>query len=381
MGHYATRVNGMAIAVCRFVHTRIERLHRRAAEIPGLIPLAGGLPADELLPRNEIADALRAVQSSPTALQYGWPEGSEPLRHWIAKRLHARGASSVTADDVVVTAGAQQAIALAAAELVDPGRSVYVGVTSYPAAISALSLRGGVPSASRAAACAHYAMAGVSNPSGRDLLGRERDALLASGAPIVVDEAYAELRFDDRSERPLLVGAEDRVWHVGTVSKTLCPGLRVGWLVPPAGFRERVLERKHAADLQAGSLGQAALAHFLDRFDYDAHVRRVRGIYRQRAETLVQALERHAPGFRFEHPEGGFSVWVETDQRCDDVALLACALRRGVSLDLGRLFRPDGARNPLSFRLCFSYAPRDALEEGVRRVVAAVRDAERKYAA
>src|SRR6185503_1322029 len=214
---------------------------------------------------------------------------------WIADRLRARGASSIGPDDVLVTAGAQQAIMLAAAELVTPGGAVHVGVTSYPAALSAFGLVGGIPAISPDGACLHYVMAGVSNPSGLDPLTGERAALLASGAPIVVDEAYAELRFDGRVDPPLLIDAEDRVWHVGTVSKTLCPGLRVGWLIPPARFLERVLERKHAADLQAASLGQAALAHFLERFDYDAHVRRVRGMYEKRAEWLVHALERHAP--------------------------------------------------------------------------------------
>jgi 2-aminoadipate transaminase len=213
----------------------------------------------------------------------------------------------------------------------------------------------------------------VSNPTGTDGVAGIRHHLLASGAPVIADEAYAELRFDGRVLRPLIADARDRVWHVGTVSKTLSPGLRVGWLIPPPADRQRVLERKHATDLQAGSLAQAALAALLQRLDFDDHLERARRHYAARAEVLLDALARLAPpSWRFTRPDGGFSVWVETDDELDDVALLEHAIHHGVSFDPGRQFRPADAAGPLAFRLSFSSVAPGAISRGVRRLVAAV---------
>jgi 2-aminoadipate transaminase len=213
----------------------------------------------------------------------------------------------------------------------------------------------------------------VSNPIGIDGVAGRRHRLLASGVPLIVDEAYAELRFDGRLQQPLLAQSRERVWHVGTLSKTLSPGLRVGWLVPPRSRREEVLERKHAADLQASSLAQAAAAALLDELDYDAHVERVRRAYAARCEVMVGALRRRAPDtWRWVEPAGGFSVWIEVGAEVDEAALLDHAIRNGVCFDPGRLFRPDDAEGGLAFRLSFSSAPPGSLSEGVRRLVAAV---------
>lgn len=350
----------------------ISDLQKAAAADDDVVPLGGGLPAAELLPQREAAEALAAVSiGSPDALQYGWAEGDARVRAWVAARLGARGAP-VDADDVIVTAGAQQALSLAAPFL---GARVAVGAATYPAAIDAFRHAGAAPTASRERADAHYVIAGVSNPTGVDGLAGVADALLAAGVPLVVDEAYAELRFDGRLPAPLLAAGRDRVWHVGTVSKTLSPGLRVGWLVAPPAHRDAVLEAKHAADLQAGSLAQAALAALLDRLDYDRHVEAARRHYATRAEVMLTALRRHAPrAWRIGEPEGGFSIWVETEHDLDDVALLEHAIRRGVSFDPGRQFRPPDAGGGLAFRLSFSSAPLGSIAEGVRRLVGAVAD-------
>jgi 2-aminoadipate transaminase len=341
---------------------RIERLQRDACR-SGVICLGGGLPNDALFPRKTLCESFVEAVRGPAALQYGWPEGSEPLRRWIAERLRNRGAD-VTAADVVVTSGAQQAIALAI-DALGPSK-IRVDEETYPAALDLFRSRG---IAAGPSGDAIYAMPGVDNPRGRGLRGRS--SLLATGAPILADEAYSELRFDGLLERPLLADARDRVFHIGTVSKTLCPGLRVGWLVPPREHLASVLRFKHDVDLQAGSLSQAVLESFLARDDFDARLARARKFYVTRAKRMTRALAR-IPGVRFSMPEGGFAIFVETDLEGDDRRLLEIATECGVSFDPGRLFRADDRSSPIAFRLCFSNVSTSEIDEGIRRLASAM---------
>jgi 2-aminoadipate transaminase len=347
---------------------RVAQLQQRAAQRSDIIQLAGGLPADELLPRVALSAVLSEAAQAKDALQYGWPEGLAPVRAWIAERLVARGVG-VEPEHVIVTAGAQQALALVAAEL-ETGSQIAVGDATYPAALAAFTSAGLVPVA-RGSAAAHYVIAGVDNPYGIDTLEARRAELIASNAELIVDEAYAELRFDGTLPRPLAIDAPDRVWHVGTISKTLCPGLRIGWLVPPRRRRAAVLERKQASDLQTCTLSQVALSRLFGVIDYDATLAKARRRYLSRADRFTSALRRYAPALRFREPEGGFSIWIETDREGDDIALLEAAIDAGVSIDPGRQFRADAASSPIAFRLSFSNAPEAALEEGARRVAAA----------
>lgn len=346
---------------------RLDQLHRAAAARPDVLSLAGGLPAPELLPRTAMAEAAAEVPAG--ALQYGWPEGELALRTWIAERLKARGAA-IGADDVVITAGAQQALSLVAACL-PAGARVAVDRETYPAAMDAFALAGHAVVTDGPADLA-YVIDGVSNPHGVDRVGPRRAALLAGGAPIVVDEAYVELRFDGRVPRPLLADARDRVWHVGSCSKTIGPGLRIGWLVPPKARLADVLARKQAADLQTGALAQHVLARWLETASYDGVVERARNLYGARAERLARSLRRHLPGWRVVAPEGGFSLWVEADLDGDELELLEGAIGHGVVVDPGAAFRAPGvARGAPAFRLSFSHAPIAQLDLAVQRLARA----------
>lgn len=320
-------------------------LQRRACEQSNVIGLGGGLPASELFPRAILSRAFLAAIDRQDGLQYGWPEGNRGLRAWVAARLRARGAD-VTPDDVIVTSGAQQALAIATdvlrtlRTLRNRGQSFEVDAESYPAAIDLFRGRGIrlVPAREQLneAVTAAYVMPGVTNPRGHGLGDARRRTIISRGGAIIADEAYAELRFDGRLERPLIADARDRTWHVGTVSKTLCPGLRVGWLIPPRAHLESATEAKRDLDLQAPSLAQAILKEYLARDDFDARVDRARKFYRRRAERFLATLRRAFPSFRIAEPEGGFCVWVETDEEGDDTALLSLATEHGVSFDPGR---------------------------------------------
>lgn len=361
------------------VEKRIDRLQRMAAARPSVIGMGGGLPAGPLFPRAPLARAFVRAMREPaaSALQYAWPEGRERLRGWIAERLRARGAT-VSAAEVIVTSGAQQALAIAAQLLIRRGDGIGVDPETYPAALDLFRTRGARPRAGLDGVRAFYAMPVIGNPRSRAMSPAARAALLATTLPIIEDDAYAELRFDGRVPAPLLAADRARVWHVGTFSKTLCPGLRVGWLVPPPAWLERALEVKHATDLQSSSLGQTILELFLEGDDFEARLVRARRFYRARAARLVRALRRELPGWRCDEPEGGFAVYLESDEPGDDRTLLEVATEAGVSFDPGRIFRPDDAAAPLCLRLCFSFVGAAELEEGARRLARAWDDYRRR---
>jgi len=343
---------------------RVVELQKEAAARDDVIGLAGGLPADELLPRAGLARTLADVTSREGALQYGWAEGTEQLRRWIAARLAARGAH-VDCERVIVTAGAQQALAITA-RVLTAARSDYsiaVGDATYAAAIDAFTRAGA--RVVRDGGAARYVIHGVSNPHGVELV--DRAAVLATSGPLIVDEAYSELRFDGRTPRPLLADAPDRVWHVGTISKTIAPGLRVGWLIPPAADHDTALEHKAAADLQTSSVSQAAVARLVATVDYDAMLEQARRAYAERAAALCEALHRAALGLAFREPEGGFSIWIETECTGDDLALLRTCLDAGVMVDPGSAFRPEPADH-IALRASYSNATPDRLGEAARRL-------------
>jgi 2-aminoadipate transaminase len=355
------------------VEKRIERLQRIAAARPGVISLGGGLPADELFPRGALGRAFVRAMREPlaSALQYAWPEGREQLRAWIAARLRGRGAD-VSLEDVIVTSGAQQAIAIAAQLCFRRGDLVGVDSETYPAALDLFRTRGGVVRRSwHGDVRCFYAMPAIGNPRSRPMAKIDRRALLSREVHVLEDDAYAELRFDGSVAPPLLAERRARVWHIGSFSKTLCPGLRVGWLVPPPAWRDRATEVKHASDLQASSLGQAILELFLERDDFDARLRRARRFYYARAARLLRAVRRHLPSWRCDEPEGGFALFLETGEPGDDRALLETATRHGVSFDPGCIFRADNGSMPLAVRLCFSCVGAHDLDEGARRLMRA----------
>jgi 2-aminoadipate transaminase len=363
---------------------RIERLQRKSAKNEGILSLAGGLPADELFPRQKLASAFLTVVGRPNseALQYGWPEGSEGLRRWIAERLRARGAD-VRPDDIIVTSGAQQALAIAVELVGIDGRVVATEEESYPGALDLFRDRGAktVGRIERDASCV-YVVAGASNPRGLPLTEQRRSELLACGHPLLVDEAYAELRFDGRIERPFLADARERTFHIGTFSKTLCPGLRVGWLVPPPHLLADALRVKRDLDLQAGSMAQAVVEGYLALGDYETRIARARKTYASRAARLVRALRKWLPGTRWVEPEGAFAVFVETElSGIDEAHALSIANAHGVSYDPGSMFRPGGELDPFGFRLCYSSRTGDEIEEAVRRLARALGEVRARKAA
>ncbi|HEX7181638.1 MAG TPA: PLP-dependent aminotransferase family protein [Thermoanaerobaculia bacterium] len=359
----------------------IETLLRKAAGERNVIAMGGGLPSPRQFPRRALVEALADVvlQPAPQALQYAWPEGAEGLRERIAEHMRSRGAA-VEPDHILVTSGAQQALMVAAQLLCPRGSRILTDPETYPGALELFRARGITPvpwtGAPSPDACAVYVMPAVGNPRGVAMSEEARHGLLASGLPILEDDAYGDLRFDGPGPRPLCADAADRVFFIGTFSKTLAPGLRVGWLVPPERFLEAAVRAKRDADLQANGLGQAIVERYLQGDDFARRLEKLRAFYRRRARRLASGVRRELPGWRFGFPEGGFALWLEPDAPdCPggELGLLRAAIEEGVSFDPGSGFRPDRASHPLALRLCFSALDPDELAEGARRLARAWR--------
>jgi 2-aminoadipate transaminase len=359
----------------------IETLLRKAAGEPGVIAMGGGLPSPRQFPRRALVQALTdaVFQPSPQALQYAWPEGTDDLRSRITEHMRSRGVE-VEPGRILITSGAQQALMIATQLLCSEGATVLTEPESYPGALELFRARGLQPapltSPPSTDACAVYVMPAVSNPIGVALDEEVRRELLASGLPIIEDDAYGDLRFDGPGARPLYAEAPERVFFVGTFSKTLAPGLRVGWLVPPESSLEEAIRAKRDADLQSNGLGQAIVERYLREGEFLHRLDRLRRFYRRRAKRLAAAVRRELPGWRFRFPEGGFALWLEPDEPdCPggEIGLLQAAMEEGVSFDPGSGFRPDRSAHPLALRLCFSALDPGDLDEGARRLARAWR--------
>lgn len=275
----------------------------------------------------------------------------------------------VQPNDVIITNGAQDALAIAM-EVIGT-LQIHVDRFTYPGALDIFEAAQCAPD-SRHFQDATYVMPVVSNPIGSMMTAEERARCLEAEV-IIEDDAYAELLFDGPPPRPLLADAPDKVYYIGTFSKTLCPGLRVGWLIAPAAVRAKVLAIKARRDLQACGLSQAVVERLLSSPEYEPRLEKLRTHYQQRCMRLLNALS-HIPGVRFTVPNGGFSVWLETDLPGSDASWLYTALENGVAFDPGGLFLADSERpHPLSMRLSFSSVPIEHIEMGVARLDRALR--------
>lgn len=357
---------------------------------PEVINFAGGLPAPELFDRAGIAAAFHAVleETPAQALQYSTTEGEPALRSGLAARITAQGLPTAS-DDLLVTTGSQQALALLATALLEPGDTVLVESPCYLAALQVFGLAGArvvpVPGdedgvdpdalddlVARERPKLLYLVPTFQNPTGRTMPAPRREALAAVAARrglwIVEDDPYGELRYD--GERvPWIAscpGAEDRVVLLGSFSKVMAPGLRLGWLRAPAGLRRACAVAKQAVDLHTPSLNQLAAARCLDRLD--AHVGKVRAVYGERRDAMLAGLPGALPeGSVWTRPDGGMFLWVRLPDPYDTTALLPRVVEQDVAYVPGAPFYA-AAPDRSTLRLCFVTQTPDEITEGLRRL-------------
>lgn len=366
----------------------------KVAERPEIISFAGGLPAPELFPAKEIAAAYGEVLSSApaAALQYGVTEGYLPLREWLAERLRGQGIPA-SAERLLVVSGSQQGIDLVARALVNPGDCVLVENPTYLAALQAFSAYEAnlvaIPSDAsgmrtdllEALVAKHrpaliYLVPTFQNPKGVTLpLERRRalaDIALRHGVPVVEDDPYGALRFAGSASTPIAALADGLTFHLGTFSKTLAPGLRLGWVHGPLEIIRAMTIAKQACDLQTATLAQRAVAKLLESFDYEAHLARIRRVYAERCAAMLDALARVMPeGTRWSHPEGGLFLWLELPAGVDDDAVFRAAIERGVAVVPGSGFFVGPPQHGF-VRLNFSNQSLERIELGMERLGAAI---------
>jgi 2-aminoadipate transaminase len=356
---------------------------------PGVISFAGGLPAPELFDGAGLAAAFAAaLQDAGRTLQYSTTEGDPSLRGAIAARLTARGLATGP-DEVLVTSGSQQALALAATVLIEPGDVVLVEEPSYLAALQAFALAGARvvpvacddegldPDAVAAAAARHrprllYTIPTFQNPTGRTLGLARRQALAEvadrQGFWLIEDDPYGELRYRGVALPSLATMAPDRTLALSTLSKVAAPGLRIGWVRTPPALRRALVVAKQAADLHSSTIDQAAAARWLAAVDLDAHVAGLRAEYGRRRDALVDGLAAALPpGSTYNRPDGGMFVWARLPDGWDAEALLQHALEREVAFVPGHPFFA-GAPDRAALRLSFTAHPPAEIAAGLERL-------------
>ena len=361
----------------------------KVAERPDILSFAGGLPAPELFPVEAIAAAHAQVlrDAGGSALQYSTTEGFGPLRAWIAEHLQHRGIAA-RADQLLITSGSQQGLDLVARVFLDPGDVVLVESPTYLAAIqmfAAYQVRlVPVPSDDdgmqverlEALITAHrpkliYLVPSFQNPQGTTLPQARRARLVEIAAAhrvaVLEDDPYGELAFTGPPPRPIAAASPGNVLYLGTFSKTLAPGLRIGWLWGDAAVVRKATIAKQAADLHTATLAQHATATLLATFDYAGHVARICEVYAERCQTMLGALTDHLPaGCRWVAPTGGMFVWLQLPAGLDAGALFAAAIARKVAFGPGNAFFVGEARHDF-VRLNFSNQPPLSIVEGMRR--------------
>ncbi|MFE6522133.1 PLP-dependent aminotransferase family protein [Streptomyces sp. NPDC057794] len=359
---------------------------------PDVINFAGGLPAPELFDAEGIAESFRAVlaEQPARALQYSTTEGEPTLRAALAARATARGLPTGP-DDLLVTTGSQQALSLLATALLEPGDTVLVEDPCYLAALQAFGFAGArivpVPGdehgldpraleelVGRERPKLLYTVPTFQNPTGRTLPAERREAVAAVAARhglwIVEDDPYGELRYEGARVPWIasLPGAEDRTVLLGSFSKVMAPGLRLGWLRAPGELRRACAVAKQAADLHTPTVNQLAAARYLADHDLDAHVARVAGVYRARRDAMLAGLAGALPeGSVWNRPEGGMFLWARLPQPYDTTELLARVVRHDVAYVPGAPFYA-GPPDRTTLRLCFVTQTPQEIAEGLRRL-------------
>jgi 2-aminoadipate transaminase len=389
---YAHRTQRMGSSVIR------ELL--KFTEQPDIISFAGGLPAPDVFPVKEFQKACNNVleQHGAQALQYSTTEGYRPLREMIARHT-ARYAVEVTADNILITSGSQQALDFIGRLFINRGDYILVESPTYLGALQAWNAYGAqyisVPmdehgmivdeleAALRKGPKFIYVLPNFQNPSGSTLSLERRKKLVELadkyGVPIVEDDPYGQLRYEgDHIPSVVALDSEFRgpngghysgnVIYLSTFSKLLAPGLRLAWVIAPTEVIRRLVMAKQAADLHTASFNQY-VAHEVAKDGFlDEHVKYIRQVYKERRDTMLEMMEEmFPPEMRWTHPLGGMFLWGIMPEGTDAADALKVAIERKVAFVPGAAFHANGG-GANTMRINFSYSTPDTIREGITRM-------------
>ncbi len=365
----------------------------KVTEKPGIISFAGGLPSPKTFPIAEFDAASHKVLSEDgqAALQYAASEGFPALREAVAAMLPW----DVNPTQVLITTGSQQGLDLVAKILLDPGSRVLVETPTYlgalqafspmePHAVSVASDDEGVLVDDLVAKSKNasfiYLLPNFQNPTGRSMSEARRAAVSAAaaqaGLPIVEDNPYGELWFDQEPPLPLTARNPEGCIYLGSFSKVLAPGLRLGFLVAPKAIYPKLLQAKQAVDLHTPSFTQRMVAEVLKGGFLSRHVPTIRALYKQQRDAMLAALDREMAGLdvQWNRPVGGMFLWVRLPEGMDAVQLLPQAVERGVAFVPGAAFYAEQG-DPRTLRLSFVTASVEQINIGMAALAQAVRAA------
>ena len=370
----------------------------KVTERPGIISFAGGLPSPQTFPIEAMRQACERVltQDGHAALQYAASEGLTALREWVAHDLHRQG-MQVHPDQVLITTGSQQGLDLLAKVFIDAGSPILVETPTYLGALQAFApmepqvisvscdeegmdpeqLRKASPGARFA-----YLLPNFQNPTGRTMSEARRAEIARvaqeCGLPLIEDNPYGDLWFEQAPPRAISARHPEGCIYLGSFSKILAPGLRLGYLVAPRALYPKLLQAKQAADLHTPSFNQRVVAEVLKDGFIERHVPGIRALYKRQCQTMLQALEHEMAGLdvRWSQPEGGMFPWARLPMGMDAVQLLARAVDKGVAFVPGSAFhtQADTPGVGQTLRLSFVTASEEQIRSGIAALAQAIRE-------
>jgi len=368
----------------------------KVTEKPGIVSLAGGLPSAETFPVEAVREACAKVlrEAPREALQYAASEGFAPLREWVAAHLKQHQGMDVSPEQVLITTGSQQGLDLAGKVLIDTDTRVLVETPTYLGALQAFTPyepnilavdsdhEGPLPEALAAAAAGArfaYLLPNFQNPTGHVYTEARRAAVVAAaqskGLPLVEDNPYGDLWFDAPPPLSLASRWPEGVLYLGSFSKVLAPGLRLGYVVAPPALYPKLLQAKQAADLHTPIFNQRVVHEVIRNGMLDTHVPTIRARYKAQRDAMQAALAKHLGGVaQWITPVGGMFFWLELPAHVDAIALLPKAVEAGMAFVPGAAFYAAAPRKN-TLRLSFVTVPPQKIEVGVAALARVLKEA------
>ena len=363
----------------------------KVTQNPDMISFAGGLPNPRFFPIKEIALASSEVLAGTdvSALQYSTTEGYGPLREYIAKRYRDNKNLDVNADEILITNGSQQGLDLIGKVFVDKGDKIAIERPAYLGAIQAFSVYEPefcpVPLGEDGIDIDYmknllnennikifHTVINFQNPSGISYSESKRrelaDIFERRDTVIVEDDPYADLRFAGTAPQSMRSRLDNKVILLGSFSKTIAPGLRLGWICAKREIMDKLVIAKQASDLHSNSLCQRIVHQYLIKNDVDKHIETIINVYKKQRDAMITAIEKYFPAeVRFTKPEGGMFLWLTLPEKFSALELFKQAVKKNVAFVPGTPFFVDGG-GANNLRLNFSNSDEETIEEGIKRL-------------